>query len=414
MTDSFASGPNKTKPLTFQPKVIEVSIPIPRRKSSLAIMETRDNRFEPCVVFDKDINDEINPVVQSIANFHQKIKRIDTKEIELPNSEKNAENIQLKHQDNKKLDESVIISRLHQTHSSYSPNVNMNSDGTNKVSSNFICSSYRGTRGTGVYRERQALHLSGYKMSPSPENSISAVCDNIDFSRVNEHALQALLNESMRDREYLENKMQRVDTRIHSLQRSILEKSRPFSRAHQEETSVEILDDQKTVDKSRMIINEKPAHSKNYINRELVNEVLAESFLANRETQRVKIDTLTVKQRYPGQQHSRIQRVDDAPLSKNILTNNPPKKRHMIIKSGKEHSQRVRDHTILAGKYSKHLDSSYRRPELGQSTAARSFSINHHEERNKDQNLTKSRALSQFNRKPRGSFKTIRESFILD
>lgn len=420
MTDSFASGQNKLKPLSFQPKVIELAIPgiqpRRRRKSSLAIMETRENRFDSAASNEKEPTDPTNEILIAVHSFQQRIKRIDTRELEVPINE-NQRNKVVEINAPKGLEESVIIHRLKDTHSLTSPENNVGSEGTNRVSSKMVGSSYRGTGGTGGFQGGVTSHMSRGKWSPSPEGSISGTCDQIDFSSINEHALRALLNESIRDREYLENKMQRVDTRINSLQKSILEKSNTFSRAQHEAESTDAFNDQKTIQKSPMVNFNEKRLNKNSINRELVREVLAESQLIGIEDRAEQCEGAKTVirgsiprpnlQNYPRDNIRSPVKVTPAPAS--------TKKRHLIIKSGRE-APRLKNPLIPAGVNSR-LTSGQKllnQPDKGISQASRSFSINHRESRSRDQSSKPVKACRSIAGKSKYIIRSIHDSFILD
>lgn len=182
-------------------------------------METRENRTDSGSLIQNEKKDESTNIPAAISNFAQKIRRIDTREIELPSKKDN-----FLEQKSRELDESIIISRMQDEGSQPShKGFKGNSDGTNPISSNIGASSNKLLNITGGNLGGNHSNQSNNK-SPSIGTSVSV--GEPDLEGLPESTLKSLLQTSLQNKTALEMQVHKLDRKIWTLQRSILEKSR--------------------------------------------------------------------------------------------------------------------------------------------------------------------------------------------
>lgn len=370
MSDSFTSFPRKEA----KPKLI--SLPVPpnsihrRRKSSFAVMETREIRGESGSFTQKDKKEEELAIQAAISNFNQKVRRIESREIDLPKRDQNNET------KSRELEESIIISRLHDEGSQPShKGFNGNSDGTNQVSSHVGTSTNKLMNYTGG---NLGANISTMSLNKSPSIGNTASVGEPDFDTLPEDALQSMLQASLQDKVALEQKVQRLDLKIRTLQRSILDKSK-LTQVQRDDRS-EYAEAKTTV---KAIISPLKSGKRRAIDSKLVKEVLAESpVLANQSSlmwqqfDSLLNDSATVKPEL--RNSSFLSRVDNSSRLKTAkeITSNKVKKRDLIIKSSRENKPVNRTFTyhvatsVASEKSRGH--SKYNKP----TDQVRSFSIN--------------------------------------
>lgn len=415
MSDSFASFPQREHNFKPQP----ITIPVPnshlhrRRKSSLAIMETRENKLEAANAAHNEKTAEANAISAAISAFNQKARRIEPKDIELPSHELAVDSFKKSGE----LDESVVISRLPDEGSLESHKGHKgNSDGTVQISSNFLIGSQK-LNTTGGPVGVNNSNPSNYK-SPSGGDSLS-LADQADLEVLPESTLRDLLQETLKDRANLEHKVQKLDLKIKTLQKSILDRSRLQNSLLREEKTLQQAEEKTTV-KGQVSSPTKPSR-RTTLGKKLVQEVFAESpSLAHRSSsmwQNLDLlmhDVSTVKAQDSFKQPSGSHhKAGNSPFrvggDKNVAG---VKKRDMIIKSLRDSKP------AFAKAFTRPAQSSALsekiRPESGRllPEKVRSFSIN----TTKRASCSKDAKAKHFKNSDSRTFKsfTLDESFILD
>lgn len=186
MSGSFESIEKKKTPLNFAPNNLLAVAPqatvFRRRKSSLAIMETREMKDLQGTSVDTRRESEVF-VGGALVNLQMFIRpimhRIETKEIQLPQEVKPQQHFE----------DSVILSKLEETLS-------------------------------------HELTLSNTMKKPTPQQNLSGreasqSSGTVDFEGLTSDHLQKLLEETIQNKAQLKQKMKRLDVRIHSLKRSL-------------------------------------------------------------------------------------------------------------------------------------------------------------------------------------------------
>ncbi len=187
MNGSFESVEKQQKPLNFAANNLLTVAPqvtgFRRRKSSLAIMETRDSKdMTQGTISDNKRDSEI--LVHGLTGYLQTflkpmLHRIETKEIELPHEIKS-----------KAPEDSIILSKVDDTLSHEELTISKTLQKT-------------------IKNTQPAIEV------------ISQSSGTVDFENIPSIQLQKMLEDSIKDKAQLKNKMKRLDVRIQSLKRSL-------------------------------------------------------------------------------------------------------------------------------------------------------------------------------------------------
>lgn len=334
-------------------------------------METRENRQDSSNLVQNDKKEDAAMPAAIISNFTAKIRRIDTQEIELPK----VELIPGGAIKSKDVDESVIISKLHDDASQPSnKGFKGYSEGTNHRSSNMLASSNKILNVTGG--QFGAIHSNAsHNKSPSIGNSVSA--GDPELESMPEATLQSLLAASLKDKASLEQKVQKLDVKIRSLQRSKLDKSRGM--AHPKDNRSVASEVKTTV---KVHISPIRQGARTALEAKIVQEVYAESpSLVNRSAliwrhlDSLLQDTLTVK--HDQRIIHPVCRPDQSAHVRTLTDKAQPslKKRDLLIKSSREPKPMNRTFTYQAAT-SVASEKAHQPQKVGKTSPIRSFSIN--------------------------------------